>query len=195
MASRRDAKNLLKTYNEYRRQINEKLAEIEHVSPDSMILERYRKDFEEITTDTPNYNTLQKVTAKARKLLESGRLSVEQLERNKAEAINTLQKEGYDINNKNFNAFFRFVDDARARGLGAIYDSGDIIDAVWKMRGEKMKPWQVKENIARWADKVVRFDENGRVKPVENPPEFKMVHPRVKKKHAVLPRKRRKKKR
>ena len=61
MASRRDAKNLLKTYNEYRRQINEKLAEIERVSPDSMILERYRKDFEEITTDTPNYNTLQKM--------------------------------------------------------------------------------------------------------------------------------------
>ncbi len=79
-------------------------------------------------------------------------------------ALDTLHREGYDyINRRNFNSFMRFLDDARAKGLGALYSSTQLIDKIKEMKDRRLTKTQILKNIDRWSRQNVKRDKEGKV--------------------------------
>lgn len=157
---------LLEEYNQNVDQLHENLRQIEEVTPDSVALERYRNRFYKETDSDLSYRTLQKMNSELKGILESGATSLDVLERTETLAIDTLHEEGYDfIDRRNFNSFMRFLDDARARGLGALYSSTQLISKIKTMRDRQLTKEEILKNMDRWAIQEIKYDEDG--KPIE----------------------------
>ena len=169
-----------KTFNEKVDRLRVLLNAIERKEPDAIILEKYRGMFTKINYDRPNKKALAKLEKKIDEVLESDELTLESWERSKALGIEKLRKEGLDfINEKNFNAYMRFVNDAQARGLGAMYSSRALVEAVYSAKSMNLTDAQIMENIRRWAKKFVKYDEDGKVIEVENPKKLEVTKVRV----------------
>lgn len=162
--SRQTKENLLRDFNRNVRQINQNLEELERKTPDSIALERYKGEFYEINDPDYNYNALRRMNKRAKEILKSGVTSVEGQERSMSLALDTLHREGYDyINRRNFNSFMRFLDDARAKGLGALYSSEQIIEKIKEMKDRRLTKGQILKNIDRWSRQNVKRDREGKV--------------------------------
>lgn len=190
MAKRRNkqfaSKELIEEFNEYARKIQQDLRELEQYDPDAKSLERYHgpagDDFFPIDPNVKwNAPTVRKMLSAAKRLYESGELSWDSSERAKATALKTLREDyGYDfIDGRNFSAFMHFLDDARARGLASFYDSDQLIEAYQDMRKKGLSRKQIIENVNRWANKVVKYDKEGKLIERETVPELKTVRTRV----------------
>lgn len=161
--SGRTRQQIMDDYNYYVDEINRSLEQIEREDPDSIALDKYQGYFERLEDPNLDYNTMRRMRATARNVWESGQVSMTSLERSKAQAIDTLRKEGYDyINRRNFNSFMRFLDDARARGLGSLYSSEQIIDKIQEMKKKGLTKSEIKKNIERWG-RQIKKDPDGKV--------------------------------
>ena len=179
------------TFNKKVDRLRSILDKIEERYPDAIILERYRGLFQKITTPNPKAEWVRSVEKKIDEALASEELSsLDGYRRSVIGGIKTLNEAGLDfINEKNFNHYMRFLNDAQARGLGAIYDSDRIVNFIREAKQMGLTQGQIRENIRRWAAKYVKYDRDGKVIEVENPPELKVVKVRV-----LHPDRRRKKK-
>ena len=161
-------------YNEMVKEINKQLKVLEEHDADSIAIERYRGYFKRVSTPNPNYNTIRKLYTQAKEVLESDRLSIESQERSIANSIDTLHRDGYNfINRKNFNSFMRFLDDARARGLGSLYSSEQLLDTINKAKKQGLSDEDIKKNIDRWSNEMSK-DTDGKIVEVINPKELKI---------------------
>ena len=161
--SGRTRQQIMDDYNYYVDEINRSLDEIERADPDSIALDKYRGYFEKLEDQNLDYNTMRRMRASARNVLESGQVSLASLERSRAQAIDTLRKEGYDfINKRNFNSYMRFLDDARARGLGSLYSSEQIIEKIHEMKQKGLSKTEIRKNIERW-ERQIKRDPDGKV--------------------------------
>lgn len=156
-------------YNEMVGKINRQLRTLAKHDPDTPALSRWRGYFQKVTADNPNRRTISKLRSEASKLLRSGQLSIESQERSVANAIQRLHEDGYTfINRRNFNSFMRFLDDARARGLGSMYSSEQIIEAIYKAKKKGLSRSEINQNIDRWS-KQIKYDREGKQIEVEQP--------------------------
>lgn len=157
--ARRKFKSKESEYGYYARMINKGLDRIRSKFPESRLLERYQEEFD------PNDYSPTKLR-EAKKLWESGAISVDTQQRTYNEAINTIRNK-YDIktlNRHNARAFFRFLDDARARGLGALYTSEQLISALTDLRyKKKLSNKEIQANIEYWANKYIKYDKEGKI--------------------------------
>lgn len=175
------SEKMIDKYNDYVRKINQDLSELRHYDPDAISLERWTGVFHELDPKKKwNAKTVRQMTKQAKTLYESGQLSWDAEQRSKAAAIETLRNEyGYDfIDGRNFSAFVHFLDDARARGLASFYSSEQLIEAYQKMRERGLSKKQIIENIDRWANKVIRYDKEGKLIEREETPPLKVVKTR-----------------
>jgi len=162
--SRQTRERLLEDFNRNVREINRNLEELEKKTPDSIALERYKGEFYEISDPNYNYNALRRMNKRAKEILKSGAVSVEGQERSMGLALETLHREGYDyINRRNFNSFMRFLDDARAKGLGALYSSTQLIEKIKEMKDRRLTKKQILANIDRWSKTNIKRDREGKV--------------------------------
>lgn len=154
--------------------ISKQIKALEKADADTPALSRWRNYFKKVTTANPNRRTITKLRNQARNLIESGQLSLESQERSIANAIQKLHDDGYDfIDRSNFNYFFQFVDDARARGLGSLYSSEQLIDAIKSAVDQGLSDDTIRKNIEKWAEKVPK-DKSGKVIEVQNPKPLKV---------------------
>lgn len=159
----RKFKSKVTEYNYYAKMINKNLSRLAKEMPESKALERYRGEFEPITSDNPNKRMVSKLLKEAKNVYKSGATSLQSEKRSVALAIAKLKAEGIDyVNKKNFKSFFNFLDDARARGLGSQYSSTQLIDAVKKAKDKKLTKKEIMANIDYWANKYIKFDEDGK---------------------------------
>ena len=185
MASRAEKKYATKSkiqkYNSLVNKLRSRLNAIEQSDPDSIVLERYRGLHRKLSEGTKYLSrTVDKVLKSITNLLESDELTMDGYQRSKAQGIRTLNDAGLDyINEKNFNSFMRFLNDAQARGLGSLYSSDQIIDAIKQAKDQGLTKGQINENIRRWAAQSVRHDKEGKIIEVVNPPELKVTKVRV----------------
>ena len=164
--SSKTRENLMNEYNKNVDQLHANLRQLEEQNPDSVALERYRNRFYKENDPNLNYNTLRKMNKELKNVLESGATSLDVIERTETLAIETLHKEGYDfIDRRNFNSFMRFLDDARARGLGALYSSTQLISKIKTMRDRQLTKEEILKNMDRWAKQEIKYDKEG--KPIE----------------------------
>lgn len=151
-------------YNRITKEINKNLAEIEKKRPESIALDRYRGKFAPIDDPDLDYNTMRAMLKQVRQVYESGQTSLDVIERTEALAIQRLQEEGYDyINRRNFNNFMRFLDDARARGLGSLYSSEQLIERIREAKKRGLTKREILKNMDRWAKQEMKRDEDGKI--------------------------------
>ena len=165
-------KNALEKYNYYSEKINEGLRELSIKAPESKALERYAGEFEPITSDRPNARMVQRLAKEAQRVYESGATSLEGHERSVGLAIDKLHKEGLDfINRKNFGSFMDFMHDAQARGLGSLFTSSQIIQAIHDAKKKGLSKADIMANIDYWASKRIKYDQEGQlIEPDEYKP-------------------------
>ena len=172
----RSSEKLRAEFNSRVKEIEKRLKALKKHDPSSVAFEKYNKYFKEATSKNASYRTLQKMNKKARQMLEGDMLTIEGQERAIAQAIDTLHEEGYTfVNRRNFNYFMRFLDDARARGIGSQYSSTQILDAVHEAKQKGMTDWEIEQNIARWERQLER-DAEGKIIEQENPKPLRTRH-------------------
>lgn len=155
-------KNKVTEHNYYVKMLNRNLARLEQKMPESRALERYRGEFVEITSKNPNKRKVAEALKKVRDIYKSGVTSLSSERRSVALSIDTLKRNGINyVNKKNFKSFFNFLDDARARGLGALYSSTQLIEAFKEAKKKKLTKTQILANIDYWANKYIKYDEDG----------------------------------
>ena len=174
-------KTKVQQYNDMVDELRQRLKDIEAVYPDSLALEMYRGRYRKLSYNVPyRPRTLDKGLKELRNLLDSDKVSLEGEKRSRALGIQSFNDAGYDyINDSNFDNFIRFLNDAQARGLGALYSSAQIIEAIKDAKDKKLTKAQIKENIRRWAKKYVKRDRDGKIIEVENPPDLQVTKVRV----------------
>lgn len=177
----RDRKSLMAQYDEYLQKVNEDLERLEELDPDSVALDRWRGYFQPITTEEPNYRWLQKAVSQIRKVSESGMLSPEGQERSIAITIETLKRLGIEgVDRRNFKSIMHFLDDARARGLGSLYSSTQLIEAITFAKKKKLTKSEINANIKKWSKDLLKMDKEGRVVEIIKPPKLNVRHVRKK---------------
>lgn len=160
-------------FNEYVDRFNDMVGEIEKAYPDSVVLERYKGKYDKI--DGPRSSHAVSITFHDLKDdVESGRLSLDSVERSQENALKTIrEKYGFtSVNRQNLNQLFRFLDDARARHLHAVYSSEQLIDAITEAKRKGLTEAQLRKNMDRWAKKAIKYDKEGKIIEVENPPKL-----------------------
>ena len=173
--TRKATRQQIERYNDMVDRINYALQSLEQSDPDAVSLERWRGYFvKEDPNATLDSRTLTAMARQAKRLLESGQLSIEAQERSVASTIETLKNDlDLDfINRRNFNSFMRFLDDARARGLGTIYDSEQLLNAIHEAKQKGLTKAQIRANMDRWAKKAVKLDKNGKQIEIIEPPKI-----------------------
>lgn len=176
------AKKIAKV-NEYSKIINRQLDLIEEKDPDSVVLEKYRGKFSPITSKSPNEKAVDVVLKEMKSIIKSKALDLDSLKRSKANAIDTLRKDGIDyVNGRNFNSFMRFLDDARARHLGSIYSSEQLIEAIREAKKKGLTKSQIRANMDRWARKAVKYDKEGKIVEIKEPPKLNVRRVNTRKK-------------
>lgn len=156
-------------YNKMVDDINKKLSVIEGIDKDSITLDRYRKYFKKVSTKNPNLKKMERMYKQAQDVLKSGELSKTGYIRAKANAVKTLRNEGYTfINKNNINNFFRFLDDARARGIGALYSSTQLLEVWNESKKQKLSDTDIINNMNRWT-KDINQDKEGKIIEVVKP--------------------------
>ena len=162
--AKRKFKSKVTEYNYYAKLINRNLKKLAKEYPESRTLERYRGEFELISTPDANKRVVSKLLKKAKDVWSSGITSLKSEKRAVAMAIDTLKARGIDyVNKRNFKYFYRFLDDARARGLGSLYSSTQLIDAIKQAKDKGLSKADIKANIDYWAKKELKYDKEGRL--------------------------------
>ena len=174
-------KTKVQRFNDLVDKIRKKLKAIEEAYPDSVVLERYRGRYRKLSEKVPyRPRAVDKALKEIKEVAESDELSLDGFRRSRALGIQSLNDAGLDyINDKNFDSFIRFLNDAQARGLGALYSSAQIIEAIYQAKKQGLTKGQINENIRRWSEKAVKHDKEGKVIEVVNPPELKVTKVRV----------------
>ena len=160
----RKFKSKVTEHNYYVKMINKNLSKLAKEMPESKALERYSGEFQPITTQNPNKRVLAKALKQVKAIYKSGVTSLSHQKRSMNLAIQTLKEQGIDyVDRRNFNSFFTFLDDARARGLGSIYSSTQLIEAFKAAKDKGLTKSQILANIEYWAQKYVKYDKEGKI--------------------------------
>lgn len=160
----RKFKSKVTEHNYYVKMINKNLSKLAKEMPESKALERYSGEFQPITTQNPNKRVLAKALKQVKAVYKSGVTSLSHQKRTMNLAIQTLKEQGIDyVNKRNFNSFFTFLDDARARGLGSIYSSTQLIEGIKAAKDKGLTKAQILANIDYWAQKHVKYDKDGKI--------------------------------
>lgn len=168
-------KNLkgLSRYGYYAKRIRSQMRELEKKYPDSVALERYKGQFPTVPEIKEKGMTQKQVNLlmrEAKRVLDKGLVSLRSVKRGMAQALETIHDMGItSINEQNFNKFFKWVDDMRAKDLGQLYSSTQMIKAVQNMYNKGFTDEQIQQNINNWAESNIKRDKEGRIDESHRP--------------------------
>lgn len=91
--------------------------------------------------------------AAVNKYMESASSKVGKYGQVRQDIVNTFQANGYDVTEENLDTVTQFLEDARQRGLAAIYPSDMIVDAATRAykKGLSREDWEA--NLEYWMTK------------------------------------------
>ena len=165
MADKKYNRSLRGQYAKLSYRIRQQIKNLQEKYPESVALERQSiRDWQPLSQLPEEYTEreLKRRVAYAKQVLKSGEVSLQRHRRAYSNAIKTLKSKGIkNINNETIGAFFRFLDDLRARGI-----AGYKASKVWaryfteaQRRGLSDKDLQ--KNMDYWAK---LFEKNAKRK-------------------------------
>lgn len=150
------AKNSLRSqYAKESAYIRRRLRDIEKRDPDSMIVQRFKNEFPGLKDMRlkPSDRAIELGLERMKELRESGALSVRASKRAISGAVMEFRRRGYDfVTEENAADLFRFLDDARARGLTSVYGYEKIMETINRARKRGLSDEEIEANIDYWAE-------------------------------------------
>lgn len=101
-----------------------------------------------------NRQQLAQELSSTQKFLASGSSRVKEYGQVRQNIINSFNENGYDfVNESNLDDLYQFLEDARARHLGSMYGSDQLLETWNRAQKRGMTPEQLLGNIEYWAEK------------------------------------------
>mgnify|MGYP007130621733 FL=1 len=101
-----------------------------------------------------NRQQLAQELSSTQKFLASGSSRVKEYGQVRQKIIDSFNENGYDfVNESNLDDLYQFLEDARARHLGSMYGSDQLIETWNRAQKRGMTPEQLLGNIEYWAEK------------------------------------------
>lgn len=100
---------------------------------------------------------LKRLTQYAKQTLKSGLYSLQNQRRRTASASRKLGEIGIKVSQKNLKAYFQFLDDLKARGIGGMKGSDYWAKIFNRANKQGMSNEDLRRNIEKWAEK---FENN-----------------------------------
>lgn len=157
---------LWKQYSQISQKVRNNIRYLEKHNPSSVALERYGlSEFPTMTQlKREGYDTrsLKRLTGYAKKALEQTQPST--IKRAERLAIETINKDyGVKfINGRNINAFFRFMDDLRARGVATAKSSKVWAETYEKIRKQGLTKNEIELNMDYWLQEFEKLSSEGK---------------------------------
>ena len=154
-----------KRYGDIANKVRHNLRYLAKHNPSSVALERYGlSEFPTATTlkkEGYDMRSLQRLTNYAKKALEQTQPSnVKRAERLAIETINKDYGVKF-INGRNINAFFRFMDDLRARGVATAKSSKVWAETYEKIRKQGLTKSEIELNMEYWLQEFEKLSSEG----------------------------------
>ena len=154
-----------KRYGDMANKVRRNRKYLEKHNPSSVALERYGlSEFPTATTlkkEGYDMRSLQRLTNYAKKALEQTQPSnVKRAERLAIETINKDYGVKF-INGRNINAFFRFMDDLRARGVATAKSSKVWAETYEKIRKQGLTKSEIELNMEYWLQEFEKLSSEG----------------------------------
>lgn len=100
-----------------------------------------------------NRTQLAQEIAAVRRYLASGSSRVSEYAQVRQNMIESFHRSGYEfVNESNLDALYQFLEDARARHLGSIYGSDQLIETFERAEKRGLSSEQLLGNIEYWAE-------------------------------------------
>ena len=157
---------LWKQYSQISQKVRKNIRYLEKHNPSSVALERYGlSEFPTMTQlKREGYDTrsLKRLTGYAKKALEQTQPST--IKRAERLAIETINKDyGVKfINGRNINAFFRFMDDLRDRGVATAKSSKVWAETYEKIRKQGLTKNEIELNMDYWLQEFEKLSSEGK---------------------------------
>lgn len=118
------------------------------------VVQRHAGDFMPLSgLGNINRTQLAQELAATRRFLASGSSRVSEYAKVRQQAIESFQRSGYEfVNESNLDELYQFLEDARARHLGSIYGSDQLIETFEKAQKRGLTSEQLLGNIEYWAE-------------------------------------------
>lgn len=166
MARRINISNLWKQYSQLSQKVRRNIRYLEKHNPSSVALERYGlSEFPTMTQlkkEGYDPRSLKRLIGYTKKALEQTQPST--VKRAERLAIETLNKDyGVKfITGRNINAFFRFMDDLRARGVATAKSSKVWAETYEKIRKQGLSKNEIELNMDYWLQQFEKLSSEGK---------------------------------
>ena len=119
------------------------------------IVQRRAGDFRPLKElEDLNRQQLAQELSSTQKFLASGSSRVKEYGQVRQNIIDSFNENGYEfVNESNLDDLYQFLEDARARHLGSMYGSDQLIETWNRAQKRGMTPEQLLGNIEYWAEK------------------------------------------
>ena len=150
-------KEMRRLYSKQAYRARQRLAKIEQkFGSNAEIVQRRSGDFAPLS-QMPKSMTRQQIAnelSSTLKFLASDSSRVSEYGRVRQNIIQSFQDNGYEfVNESNLDSLYQFLEDARARHLGSMYGSDQLIETWHRAQKRGMTPEQLLGNIEYWAEK------------------------------------------
>ena len=150
-------KELRRLYSKQAYTARQRLGKIEQkYGSNAEIVQRRAGDFQPLSK-LPKNITRQQIAnelSSTQKFLASGSSRVSEYGQVRQNIIDSFNENGYDfVNESNLDDLYQFLEDARARHLGSMYGSDQLIETWNRAQKRGMTPEQLLGNIEYWAEK------------------------------------------
>jgi len=146
---------LRRYYSKYAYTARQRLSAIENkFGSKAEIVQRRAGDFKPLKElGQLNRQQLAFEISSVQRFLSSGSSRVSEYAQVRQNTINSFQESGYDfVNESNLDDLYQFLEDARARHLGSIYGSDQLIETWNRAQKRGLTSEQLLGNIEYWAE-------------------------------------------
>ena len=153
--SSRTTRELRREYSKLAYKARQRLKAIENkFGPKAEVVQRHHGDFGTLgSLGKINRTQLAQELAATRRFLASGSSRVSEYARVRQDAIESFKRSGYEfVNDSNLDDLYQFLEDARARHLGSIYGSDQLIETFERAQSRGLTSEQLLGNIEYWAE-------------------------------------------
>ena len=153
--SSRTTAELRREYSKLAYKARQRLGAIERTfGSKAEVVQRHSGDFGTLgSLGKVNRTQLAQELAATRRFLASGSSRVREYAQVRQNAIESFHRSGYDfVNDSNLDDLYQFLEDARARHLGSIYGSDQLVETFERAQKRGLTSEQLLGNIEYWAE-------------------------------------------
>ena len=162
MARTAKERELRAEYSRVSKRLRQQLKRLTAARPNNNLQDWLRGEFPTLKDMGPVSNKgLQMLTGRAKRLYQSGLLTIPRYKASLVQSAKTLNESGYDfVTPDNVENMWRFIDEMRSRGLADIYGYRYFIDVYNRINEDKkLTSEQLEQSVEEWTQYAEKFKQ------------------------------------